>query len=521
MQEKRPVLIVGAGPTGMTAALELARFDIPLRLIDKYIGPSETSRALAVQARTLELLHQRGLSDEMVALGNKGLFTTMYAAGKRLGQVDLRQIDSRFSYTLLLAQSETERILREHLERSCIRIERETELVAFGQPELGSGVQATLRRSDGSLEELEAAYLIDAEGAHSTVRRSMDLPFEGKSLPHSYALADLYVDGDLPEDQLSIFLAESGLLAAFPMGQRRFRVIATEKQEIEKSAADPDLDYMLRMWSTGSHIPVTFRDMVWSSRFRINSRALSRLRHRSVFFGGDSAHIHSPAGGQGMNTGIQDMMNLGWKLAMVYQGRATDSLLDTYDEERMPIIRQLVETTERATDLFNSDSLFVQSLIKHALPLALSFPVVRRKGAKVVSELGGNYQRSSLSEGLQSYGTLMPGDRFPDIVLDQETVIKALDMLDPSAFTILSFGSNVSAISDELAKLSVTVVERSLPRATDAVRVLLGDASVAVVRPDGYLLCAGDPSSAMKQLSAWTERWFSQSSSMHNSEETS
>ena len=222
-----------------------------------------------------------------------------------------------------------------------------------------------------------------------------------------------------------------------------------------------------------------------------------------------------------MNTGIQDMMNLGWKLAMVYQGRAGDSLLDTYDEERMPIIRQLVETTERATDLFNSDSLFVHSLIKHALPIALSFPVVRRKGAKIVSELGGNYQRSSLSEGLQSDGTLMPGDRFPDIVLNQETGVKALDMLDPSAFTILSFGGSVSAISDELAKLSVTVVERSLPRATDAVRVLLGDASVAVVRPDGYLLCAGDPSSAMKQLSAWTERWFSQSSSMHSSEETS
>jgi 2-polyprenyl-6-methoxyphenol hydroxylase-like FAD-dependent oxidoreductase len=521
MQENRPVLIVGAGPTGMTAALELVRFGIPLRLVDKYSAPADTSRALAVQSRTLELMQQRGLADEMVELGNKGLFTTMYAAGKQLGKVDLRQIDSRFNYTLLLAQSETERILRERLEKAGVLVERETELVAFRQPEQTTGVQATLRRSDGTLEELEAAYLIDAEGAHSTVRRSMDLPFEGKSLPHSYALADLHVDGDLPEDQLSIFLADSGLLAAFPMGHRRFRVIATEKQAVEKNATDPDLDYMRRMWFAGSHIPVTFRDMVWSSRFRINSRALNQLRHRAVFFGGDSAHIHSPAGGQGMNTGIQDMMNLGWKLAMVYRGHATESLLDTYNEERIPIIRHLVETTERATDLFNSDNPFVHSLIKHALPIALSFPAVRRKGATIVSELGGDYQKSSLCEGLKSGATLKPGDRFPDIVLNEEPGTRALDLLDPSAFTILSFSSSLSAMTDGLAKFTLPVVERTLLRTTDAVRGLLRDATVAVVRPDGYLLCAGDSADVLKQLSAWSERWLSPPPSAHSSEGTS
>jgi hypothetical protein len=269
---------------------------------------------------------------------------------------------------------------------------------------------------------------------------------------------------------------------------------------------------MHSMWSASSHIPVTFRDMVWSSRFRINSRALTQLRHRAIFFGGDSAHIHSPAGGQGMNTGIQDMMNLGWKLAMVYRGHATQSLLDTYDEERLPIIRQLVETTERATDLFNSDSPFVHSLIRHALPVALGFPAIRRKGATIVSELGGNYQRSSLSDGLQTAGTLKPGDRFPDIVLNEETSDMALDLLDPSAFTVLSFGGDASTISAGLTRSPLPTVQRSFPRATDAVRGLLGDARVAVVRPDGYLLCTGDPSDVLKQLSSWTERWLSPTS---------
>ena len=277
-------------------------------------------------------------------------------------------------------------------------MERQTELVAFSIKEgASSGVQATLRKPDGSLEEFEACYLVDAEGTHSLVRNSMDLSFEGDSLPYTYALADLYIDGDLAEDQLSIFLAQTGLLAVFPMGNRRFRIIATERQAVAMDAPPPDVHHMESLLAEGAHLPVKFRDMVWSSRFHINSRALKQLRHRSVFFGGDSAHIHSPAGGQGMNTGIQDMVNLGWKLAMVYHGYAKSELLDTYNEERLPIIKQLLATTEKATDFFNSESPYVHALIEHAFPIALSFEPIRRKSASIVSELGGNYRSSSLN----------------------------------------------------------------------------------------------------------------------------
>lgn len=509
MQETRPVLIVGAGPTGLTAAAELVRFRIPVRLVDKYKTPPNTSRALAVQSRTMELMHQRGLAGEMVRLGNRGLFTTLYSDGKLLGTVDLRQIDSRFNFTLLLAQSETERLLREHLERSGVYVERETELIAFSQGENSSaGVQITLRKSDGSLEEVDAAYLIDAEGAHSVVRHSMDLAFKGTSLPNSYALADLYIDGNLPEDQLSIFVPRSGLLAAFPMGSRRFRIIATEKENVRKDAPPPDLAYMHSAWTKGAHIPVRFRDLQWSSRFRINSRALDQLRHGGVFFGGDSAHIHSPAGGQGMNTGIQDMVNLGWKLALVYRGIAIDDLLDTYSEERLPIIHQLVATTERATDLFNSDSPFVHSLIQHALPLALRFQAIQRKGSNIVSELGAGYQKSSLNCEVIGGGTIQAGDRFPDVLLQNNASARMLDVLNPSTFTALSL--RVDTPLDFPTLQRATSLITSQPAETPSLQLseVLGAATVALVRPDGYLLCAGDSDHVSHQLRGWFGKWL-------------
>jgi 2-polyprenyl-6-methoxyphenol hydroxylase-like FAD-dependent oxidoreductase len=321
MEESRPVLIVGAGPTGLTAALELTRLGIPVRLVDQYTAPSPTSRALAVHARTVELLHQRGLAAEMIALGNKAFAAALYNGGALLGRINLHAIDSRFNYVLLLSQSETERILRERLLQAGVAVERATQMVAFTQLDgPAAGVRATLRHADGRVEEIDAAYLVDAEGAHSSARHQLDLPFAGKSLPDTYIIADLYLDGAVAEDALTIFVPAAGLLAAFPMGQRRFRILATERDATANDAPPPGLDTIAAAWSRSAPVPVALRDLQWSSRFRINSRALQRLRHGSVFFAGDAAHIHSPAGGQGMNTGIQDAINLGWKMAWVYRG---------------------------------------------------------------------------------------------------------------------------------------------------------------------------------------------------------
>lgn len=537
MREVKPVLIVGAGPTGMTAAMELSRFGVPVRIVDKLPTPSTTSRALAVQARTLELFEQRGLLQEMLQLGNQGTGATIYGNGKRLGKVHLREIKSRYNFILLLSQSETERILREQLARQGVAIEHGTEMIEFAQlessaqPGLNGGVKAVLRNSEGGLEELEAAYLISAEGAHSMVRRTLNLQFQGKSLQQSYALADLHLDGDLPDDELSIFTAAHGFLGVFPMGNRHLRFIATDPEKHAKTDDEPTLAELQKIYDEDSHIPARLRDMTWSSRFRINSRMLHTLRERRIFFGGDAAHIHSPAGGQGMNTGIQDMIDLSWKLALVWQGKATPELLNTYEEERLPIIRSIVSRTETATDALNSDSTLVHQLIRHIAPVLLNAHFVQQLSTGLLSEIAANYRASSLSQTHHARGELRAGDRVPDMDvlvwnLDssgdaQPRKARLYEILDPSRFTLLVAGSESTmdlppTWEEQLSPWhGFLKIQRIAPVPTQGEAMVQFDSSFgssqsfALVRPDSYLGFVGDQN-ALPALAKWLSRWFPQ-----------
>ena len=489
-----PVLIIGAGPTGLTAAMELSRLGIGVRIIDREHEVSSTSRALGVQARTVELLRVRGVGDEMLRIGNRANATTLYADGSKLGAIELHRMPSEFNYLLLLAQSETERLLAEQLNRQGIKVERGVELTSVQQGR--SGVSVVLRSADGIPEFVSADYLIAADGSHSPVRKALGLTFTGRSLSFSYILGDLHLAGDVPDDQLSIFLARNGFMAVFPMGDGRFRFMATDPDGITGDDGDPTLDDIQRLYDRTVHLPACLYDLNWSSRFRINSRHMTTLRDGRVFFGGDAAHVHSPAGGQGMNAGIQDMINLSWKLAMVVNGQATPALLDTYESDRLPVIRQLVRMTERATTLFNSTNPAAHLMRTWLVPVVLGREAVQNKAAPRLGQISASYRGSPVTKGAGRIGSLRAGDRVPDFPVGDG---RLYDLLDLSTLTL--FVGDDGSHNAEAYQPWADVIAVRRARIDNLPKGWL------LVRPDGYLAAAGGPNDSAV-LTRWLDKWL-------------
>jgi 2-polyprenyl-6-methoxyphenol hydroxylase-like FAD-dependent oxidoreductase len=499
-----PVVVVGAGPTGLTAAVELSRMGIDVRIVDKAPKLSTTSRALGVQARTIELLRPRGIGDEMLALGNRAYGTALYANGRRLAAIEFGCMASEYAFILMLAQSETERLLVGQLAAQGIKVERNVAFTSL--VEHSDSVAVTLTGSDGITEEIEASYVIAADGSHSPVRKALGLPFLGRSLPQNYVLGDLNLSGDVCEDQLSIFLAPNGFLAVFPMGRGRFRFMATDPDGLTGDSDEPSLQDIQILYDRAVHVPAQLCDLYWSSRFRINSRHMDRLRQGRVFFGGDSAHVHSPAGGQGMNAGIQDMVNLSWKLAMVLRGAAKPELLDTYESDRLPVIKALVAMTERATTVFNSTNPIAHAALTRLAPFVLSNSKVQAKAAPRLGQISATYRGRPLARGGGSLGGLHAGDRVPDVAFGSFGENRLYDLLDMSTLTLL-----VSGGADRLAEAYapwadvIAVREVSLPQAFPA-DPKNGPAWL-LVRPDGYLAAAGGAGDA-DRLHHWLQHWL-------------
>ena len=523
-----PILIAGAGPTGLTAAMELSRFGIPVRLIEKLPEPATTSRAIGVQARTLELLQQRGLASEMVRLGNQAHGGSVYGGGKRLFRLDFDSLDSRYNYTLLLSQAETERILREAVGRQGVTIERGVELVALAQDALShdpSPVQAVLRHPDGKLEQTKAPWLISAEGAHSLARTTLDLQFEGKTFASHYALGDFHLTGDLADSDSHIFSSDHGFMAMFPFGGGRFRMVASDPPAPANADQPPSLEELQSIYDQRSHIPARFSDLGWSSWFRINSRMVPRLKIGRILLGGDAAHIHSPAGGQGMNTGIQDMINLSWKLALVMQGKAPLALLDTYEQDRLPVMRGVLSKTENLTEMIETENHLFRTLFNHLSPFIGGSGTAQANGAAQMSQLAIGYRDSPLSANHASLGSLHAGDRVPEASVLHRTAVGGWEatgllwLLDPSRLTLLAAHADATGTLDAGLREAaarygdlVTIVELAPPAdrdAKDGYEAVFGRRpGVLLVRPDGYVGLTTGEQAAARQLEAYRTRWF-------------
>ena len=520
------VLIVGAGPTGLTAALELSRFDVPVRVVDKRAAPADTSRAIGVHARTLELLHQRGLADELIRAGNPTRGGSVSSGGKRLFELNLGQIDSPFPMLLIVSQVETERVLRAAVERQGVAIEWGVELVglareAEGRDAQADPVRATLRHADGRLELAEAAYLIGAEGAHSVARSTVGLDFAGHTRAEHYSLGDFHLDGDLPADEFHLFAAEDGFLAMFPLAPGHFRMIASHHPDDPQQGEAPTLGELQGLYDRRSHVPGRLHDLAWSSRFRINSRMVPHLRAGRCFLGGDSAHVHSPAGGQGMNTGIQDMINLGWKLALVLKGQASPELLDTYDADRLPVIRDVLSGTDRLTNLIESENPVVRGLFTHLAPWVVGLDPVQHAGAARMSQIGLNYRASPLSAQWGAIGGLHAGDRVPDIPVQlcqfQNRKNNLYRLLDQDGFVLFltrpESDEATAACRDEVRPYrdlihTWEVQTGDLGRKSRFTLAFGSDPGAFLVRPDGYVGLAATGPDAAHHLGDYCRRWL-------------
>ena len=413
------VLIVGAGPTGLMMASEAARRGLSCRLVEKAAEPNPWSRALGVQARTLELLTQMGLADAAVARGHKAHGARVHADGQERAHITFDGLDSPFPYVLILPQNKTEALLADRVGAQGVTIERGTELIAFTQDD--AGVTATLRQQDGRETTARARWLVGADGAHSAVRHGLGLPFEGAAYPEGFLLADCRLSGSLPEDALSVYLTHDGFLAIFPFGGGLFRLIGSLPGDAAAGTdRQPDaatLEECQAMMDTRGPGGVTLNDPVWLSRFRLHRRLAPQMRVGRVFLAGDAAHIHSPAGGQGMNTGIQDAFNLAWKLALTAQGAAPDALLDSYQAERHPIAEGVLRDTDLAMHAVTLHNRGAEAVRDWLLSEFSGLDAVKRRLRADIAELSVGYRHSPVVEDAGGDGPLRAGDRVPNTPL--------------------------------------------------------------------------------------------------------
>ncbi|PQV53965.1 FAD-dependent monooxygenase [Paraburkholderia sp. BL21I4N1] len=350
MDYRVPVLIVGAGPTGLTLALTLRHYGIAVRVIDRLEQPADLSKALAVWPASLELLSSLGVEAAFDEAAVAMSAVTFGDGARRLARVSMKDgIDSAHPEPLLLPQSRTEAILTARFVEMGGVIERGVELT--GLSETADTVTATLKQADGRIEEAAASWLVGADGARSAVRHALDIAFEGDTEPDTYLLGDVRIAGaELDQHSIHIWWHDGGTVALFPFAHDVWRVISRRVGHDAASRGDepPTLDELQQKVTRHGPPNATLSEPGWLSTFRINERLAARYREGRVFLAGDAAHIHSPAGGQGMNTGIQDAANLGWKLAYVLQGRGeAATLLDSYEAERRPVARRVIDNAAR------------------------------------------------------------------------------------------------------------------------------------------------------------------------------
>jgi 2-polyprenyl-6-methoxyphenol hydroxylase-like FAD-dependent oxidoreductase len=530
------VLVVGAGPVGLTLASELHRHGVSCRIVDKGAQPCRDSRATDIQARTLEVLQDMGVVDELLALGHPHVGISMHSDGRWLMRLAFERLDTPFPYALGIPQDVTESVLAKHLEKLGGRIEREVEVARVEpQPE---GAVATLLHADGKWEKARARWVIGCDGASSAVRIGLGLPFDGISYEERYLMADARLTWDEHLDHIYFFYKDASYMLVLPLpGQGIVRLFTDEPLG---SASDMPLtiETFQKLFAERVPLKATIDQPGWMSRFRLHKRIVPKYRVGNVFLAGDAAHIHSPVTGQGMNLGMQDAYNLAWKLALVIRERAPDSLLDSYEAERRPVAMGVLESTDQAQKSAMIKSRFGQTIRNNVMQIMSRFPSLTAKRGQMNAQIGVSYRGSPIvaedrtgllatnlrEDRTTEHPTLRDwrdfdaapaaGDRVPDLEIGKDTLFERLRgthhtllLFDGRAQTSHGY-DNLAGIADAvqvrwggLVRPVIVVygdqVPRELERFTDRAwldgegklhaRFGAGSECLYLIRPDGYV----------------------------------
>ncbi len=496
------VLIVGAGPTGLMLANQLGRRGVRTMIIDRHDGPALQTRALGVQARTLEIYSHLGIVDRALELGTPGTGANLWARGRKMARVPLGEAGASvtpYPYILVLGQDDNERIMGERLRDWQLPIQWNTELLALERR--ADHAVATLKHPDGATRNLTATWVAGCDGARSAVRELNGITFPGAPYEHVFFVADVEAVGSMVANEVNVYLWRSGFHLLFPMrGENHWRIVGILPKAL-RDRKDVTFEEVIPSIKSELGAGLEFKSCTWFSTYRIHHRAASRFRAGRCFVLGDAAHIHSPVGAQGMNTGLQDAYNLGWKLALVVQGKADAALVDSYEEERLPVAQRLLGTTDRMFRFVVSDSwmagFFRTQIMARMASVAMSTSRVQRAAFSTVSQTGINYRESSLAVCDERLPDSAPqaGDRFPWLKLrmDSGPVQDLFQALSDTQLHLLLFGQGPARdlVPNMGGLLNTHVVPRDASNDHALTRANIPLPSFYLLRPDGHVALCG------------------------------
>jgi 2-polyprenyl-6-methoxyphenol hydroxylase-like FAD-dependent oxidoreductase len=514
---RRDALVIGAGPVGLMLACELRRHGATCRVVDRAAGPTDKSKAVILHARTIEHLDQLALDERFVERGTALHGVSFFQGGRRLAQLRFDRIDSRHPFVLDIPQSTTEELLGDHLRMLGGEVERGVELVALERE--ADGVVGILRHADGRLERSRARYLCGCDGSHSKVRELTGVGFAGRPYDAEWMLADVRIEGPpLARDEATIYVEPRHFLAILPLPDERWRLIAVRRVGPGGAPTLEEFEALLRHHAGA---PVRLFDPAWIAPFRIGHRHATHIRDGRAFLCGDAAHIHSQVSGQGMNTGLQDAINLGWKLALVCRGAARTELLDTYEFERLPVIKSILFGTDLATRAVTVRHAAGQHAVNALARLLLGLGPVRDYLVRNITETEINYRGGGYVSSFQVERIPRPGDHAPPAphleTVPEGRPVRLYDLIRHTGHTALVLQgerepsppvAEVAALAqalhagfgDEVRPLAVGLEDGWSPdlplvrdRGGEMHRAYGAEpASVYLIRPDGYLAFRAD-----------------------------